>query len=327
MKARLRRFHPSAGIAREARRLDRTVEQCGGLGYAPGRVHDVAQHRNEDGGHLVLSRRAGDREASLRVAARVFVAVQVQLGGGEVGQSVQAEPELVVRNGVHERCRLGAVGLRVGDGSHERGGDGQHRRARCGERRLGQPLRGGERTLTPVAHRVVVHAVKIADRELDHERHRLSRGRARQPTEGHGQPCARRRVVAEELLEPGAGADQPHADYLLIVGRQGDALEQSLAAVLEPPSGGLRSREGHEDLDPLFVRRAFGQQAERDPEPARRAYGRAMRRRLAGFTQHCDRGQVAVACGVLDVVRPHGGRRAARRERIGAALVRGEPHS
>ena len=130
-------------------------------------------------------------------------------------------------------------------------------------------------------------------------------------------------MVPEELLEPSAGADEAHAQRLIVAGCQGDALNQGSTAVLEPPGCGLGLCQRHQELDTLRVRRAVRQQAERDPEPARRAPRRAVCIRLGRLAQHRHRRQVAMVCGVLDVVRACGSWRAARGQRVGAALVCG----
>ena len=64
---------------------------------------------------------------------------------------------------------------------------------------------------------------------------------------------------------------------------------------------GLGARE--QQLDPLLGRRAVGHQAQRGAEPSRGARGRTEGGRLSGLSQDRQRGRVAVAGGLLDVVR------------------------
>ena len=88
--------------------------------------------------------------------------------------------------------------------------------------------------------------------------------------------------------------------------------------------GGERGRARQQQLDALLGRRVAGEQAQRALEPARGGGRRAQRRGLAGLAQHRDGRRVAVPRRQLDVMRPRGDRSAARGERLGAALVRGE---
>ena len=320
---------PSEGldVARQPRRVDRSVEQLGGLLDVASHVQDVAENRDEDRREAALARGTRDPQTPLRVGAGVVVAVQVELGGREIRQGVEMRRELVVGESVDQgRCvRAMALGLR--DGAGERLAEGEDGIARRDQRKLDQRLRHGQRLLAPGAHPVHLGAVEVAHRELQHELDHQRRGGVRHAAQRGDQPRMRLLVTPEELLGPGAGADQAHAGRLLVNGRQADALEQRRTAVLEAPGRRLCSGEGRQQLDPLGVGRRLRQQAEGDLEPARRAHGRSRGRGLTGFAQDGDGLGVAVPGGMLDVMGARAGRSATGGERASAALVRDKPRA
>jgi hypothetical protein len=95
--------------------------------------------------------------------------------------------------------------------------------------------------------------------------------------------------------------------------------------VREAPGRRLRGGERAQELDALLRGGRVGQQAQRSGEPARGARGRLPGDRLAGLAQDGDRREVAVARGLLDVMRAQCGAGAAGLQRRGAALVGGQP--
>ena len=126
---------------------------------------------------------------------------------------------------------------------------------------------------------------------------------------------------------PAQPRDEPHP----VRGSPGavelERLEQRGAAVLEPARGGTRRgqrRGAARRALPARRRRAGGAAQPRTSAPRSTARARATSTRLA---QNRDRRRVAVARGLLDVVRARGGGRSARGERLRAALVRGKPHA
>ena len=162
---------------------------------------------------------------------------------------------------------------------------------------------------------------------MDDESHRLGGGVVRELVERGGQARVRLLVAAEELLERRAlrrsSCNRSSCSSSVVSGK---AVEHSVTALLEAADGRLRLGERHQERDPVLSRRSFGEEAERELEPAGRAGRRSPGGRLPGFAQHGDGAQIAVPGGVLDVVGAHGGRCALRRERVGAVLVGGKPH-
>ena len=132
-------------------------------------------------------------------------------------------------------------------------------------------------------------------------------------------------VLAEQALDPCAACGEPCSEIDRFVRHDRQALLQRAMAVLIAAGRSQRFGAGEEELDALFARRALGEQAKRRLEPARSARGRAVCGCVAGLPGGLRRRRGRPAGRALDVVGARGCRRAARRERVGAALVRAEP--
>jgi hypothetical protein len=65
------------------------------------------------------------------------------------------------------------VGVCTFDRSGRGVGEGRHRERRRREGRVSEQLRAAHRALSPCVHRLVVRAVELVERELDHQIHGL----------------------------------------------------------------------------------------------------------------------------------------------------------
>ena len=128
-------------------------------------------------------------------------------------------------------------------------------------------------------------------------------------------------VIAEQMLDGRAGCGQASARGGRLRRDEREAFEQRFVAVGELSGGGQRLGAWEEQRDAILSRRCGGQQPQSAGEPAGRARGRARSRILTGCAQDGDGGNVAVTCGVLDVVRSRGDRRTVRGQGLRGALV------
>ena len=178
----------------------------------------------------------------------------------------------------------------------------------------------------PLAHRLALHAVVAADRELDHERRRLlgtwgrrvrparspaARGPARGGRAGARRP--RRPSSAARASRPTrrARARWPRAGPS---GSRRTGRSRPVSA-RAPATAPTRSSAGAPS----------DSEAQRACEPPRGGRRRMLRGRLAGLSKNRDRGRVALPRGALHVMRARHRRRTASGERAGAPLVRTEP--
>ena len=133
-----------------------------------------------------------------------------------------------------------------------------------------------------------------------------------------------RPVLSQEVLEPRARRGQRDARGQ----RQGvgmlERLEPRRVRLEELPGGHVGVGEGVEDRDPFLRRGGGGEQPPCAVEQAGGGGGVADGRELARLAEDGDGLGVALAAGVLDVVRPRRCRSAAVAERGGAALVRAQ---
>ena len=131
--------------------------------------------------------------------------------------------------------------------------------------------------------------------------------------------------MTEELLEARARADEPDARGRPRVGasaRCSPAGPPGCPRTARSPRARPRARSAARPG--RRGRASSGRSPSAIREPARGALRRAPGRRQPRLPQHRDGLQVAGPGGVLDVVRPRGGRRAAGRQRVGGALVRAQ---
>ena len=145
------------------------------------------------------------------MGSRLLVAVEIELGAGEVGGGIEPKGELVIgqiRDG-GGRLRATCFGLRGGSArcacEREHGDRGR------GERPVADRPCGAERSLGPLAHQLVVHAEEAVHRELDHQRRRFGRGGVAQAVHRAREAGMRLLVAAEQVLYAGARRREPHA--------------------------------------------------------------------------------------------------------------------
>ena len=84
-------------VARQSCSLDGVVEQLAGFGQLAAQQLDLAENRVRKRDELALARRPTDRYRSFGVSSRLLVAVEVELGAGEVGRGIEPKCELVDR--------------------------------------------------------------------------------------------------------------------------------------------------------------------------------------------------------------------------------------
>ena len=230
-------------------------------------------------------------------------AVEVELGGAKIGERVQPQRELLVGHRVDERGGLAAarVGFGVAASEGERGGEGGG--ARGDQRGVAQRLGGYEGALGRRAHRRVVLAIEVARGHVHQQLHRLGGGGVGKPRKRGGEPVVGLAVVAEQLLDPGARADEGDPQRLGVAGGELDALEQHRAGLLEAPDRRLGAGQRHQQLDSLGRRRRGRQQAQSDLVPLSRACRRSPGGALSRFAEDGDRLRVPVVSRLGDVMR------------------------
>ena len=125
---------------------------------------------------------------SFGVGFRLLVAVEIELGAGQVGGGIEPKGELVIVQVRDERGRLRATRFGLRRGTAGRACEREHGDRGRGQRPVAERPCGAERSLGPLAHQLVVHAEEAVHRELDHERRRLaaSRDRAGRPSRSRG---------------------------------------------------------------------------------------------------------------------------------------------
>ena len=189
------------GVAGEAGRLDRAVEQVRRLGQPAAHPRRRPERREEHGDDVALAGRAADPQRTLGVRRRLREAVEVQLRRREIGSRVEAQGELGVGQGIDERGRLGAMPLGLGDMPGER-----LRERECGDRRRRQ---------RPVAERRDrVSRARSAQSRMESysARYRPSTASSIMSAAASGessrmlveralQPCVRALVPAEQMLD------------------------------------------------------------------------------------------------------------------------------
>ena len=99
-------------VARQSCSLDGVVEQLGGFGQLAAQQLDLAENRVRKRDELALARRPADGYRSFGVGFRLLVAVEVELGAGEVGGGIEPKRELVIVQIRDERGRLASDVLR-----------------------------------------------------------------------------------------------------------------------------------------------------------------------------------------------------------------------
>jgi hypothetical protein len=97
-----------------------------------------------------------------------------------------------------------------------------------------------------VDHSPVVHPVEAVEGEVDHQRRGLRRRLVGESAERGHQPPVRVVAAAEQLLDPGAGTDQPDARHRAVVGSELDRLEQRPAGGFELSGCPLGLGQGHQ---------------------------------------------------------------------------------
>ncbi len=210
-----------------------------------------------------------DRHRSFGVGLRLLIAVEVELGAGEVGGGVEAKREFVIVQVRDEGRRLRAMRLGLRGGSVGRAGEREHRDGGRGQRPVAERPCGAQRSLGPLAHPPVVHAEEAVHRELDHQRRRLGRRRVGKAVHRADEPGVRLLVAAEQVLDAGARRREPHPQRDRLGRDEPDALQQRGVPVGELPGRDERPRAGEQQLDPhLGRRRASGRSRSASPNQA-----------------------------------------------------------
>ena len=151
---------------------------------------------------------------------------------------------------------------------------------------VGERVRGLGGARRPLAHPLEVAVVQGVGGELGVQRGGRRAVAVVERVERRQQPRVRGVVVAEQVLARRAGGDQAHAQ----VGHldQRERVVERVERPLQPPGGGERAGQRHEQAEPperiLALRRA--EQPQRGLEPARGDRGSARGGLVAGLLEH-----------------------------------------
>jgi hypothetical protein len=287
-------------------------------------AHEVRDSESGDERRELLPGRAADRQGSLGMCDRLVIAVQIELPGREIGGGVDAAGELVVGHGLDERNRLLASGLGLCGESAPRAGEREDRGGGRRQRPVTEWPRRRQCTRGRVAHGLEVRAEQAVERQHDHQLDRLGCGGVRDSVQSGHDAGTGLLVAAEHVLDAGASDGEADAHREQLVRHEPDALDEVRAAVLEPSRGteGLGARQ--QQLDALRGRSAVGQQAQRGADHRAALAGARSAAACPASRRDRERGDVAVAGGVLDMVRPSRRGGAALGKRVPAALMRAE---
>jgi hypothetical protein len=197
-------------VARQSCSLDGVVEQLGGFGQVAAQQLDLAEDRVWKRDEFALAGRPSDSYRAFGVGFGLLVAVEVELGAGQVGGGIEPKGEFVIVQSRDEGGRLRATCFGLRGGTARRGCERQHGDRGGGQRPVAERPCGAERPLGPVAHLLVVHAGEAVHRELDHERRRLPRGGVAQAVHRVREAGVGLLVAAEQVLHAGTGRREPH---------------------------------------------------------------------------------------------------------------------
>ena len=117
-------------VARQSCSLDGVVEQLAGFGQLAAQQLDLAENRVRKRDELALARRPADSYRSFGVGFRILVAVEIELGAGQVGGGIEPKCELVIVQIRDEGGRLRATCFGLRRGSARRAREGAARRPR-----------------------------------------------------------------------------------------------------------------------------------------------------------------------------------------------------
>ena len=117
-------------VVQHASRVDRVVEDPGGLGDPALHPQCGAQHREDEREELALTGRAPDCQRAFGVAPGGLEAVGVHLGGREVHEAVEAASDVLVGQAVDALRGFVAQPLGLGHRADHGGGERLHRECR-----------------------------------------------------------------------------------------------------------------------------------------------------------------------------------------------------